>query len=142
MGRTDVGVATSYKLSIDGATAPPDVLGAVKLIEIEDHLSMADMMKIHLAVAVREDGGGWTVLDDDVFSRLKHVQVTVSVGTGPALPLMDAYVVNLETTFGSDPGSSELVVTAMDPTVLMHLEEKVKQWPNMMDSDVATAIFS
>ena len=30
----------------------------------------------------------------------------------------------------------------MDPTVLMHLEEKVKPWPNMMDSDVASAIFS
>ncbi len=135
-------VTTSYKLTIDGATASAAVLGAVKVIEIEDHLSMADMMKIHLSVAVRPDGGGWTVLDDDVFSRLKHLQVTVSVGTGPELPLMDAYVVNLETTFGSDPGSSELVVTAMDATVLMHLEEKVKQWPNMMDSDVASAIFS
>jgi phage protein D len=30
----------------------------------------------------------------------------------------------------------------MDPTVLMHLEEKVKAWPNMADSDVASAIFS
>jgi phage protein D len=29
----------------------------------------------------------------------------------------------------------------MDPTVLMHLEEKVKPWPNMADSDVATAVF-
>ena len=135
-------VATSYQLSIDGAPAPANVLGAVKLIEVEDHLSMADMMKIHLAVAVREDGAGWTVLDDEIFSRLKHLQVTVSVGTGPALPLIDAYVVNLESSFGNDPGSSELVVTAMDPTVLMHLEEKVKQWPNMMDSDVASAIFS
>ena len=26
----------------------------------------------------------------------------------------------------------------MDPTVLMNLEEKVKPWPNMADSDVAT----
>jgi phage protein D len=30
----------------------------------------------------------------------------------------------------------------MDPTVLMHLDEKVKSWPNMKDSDVASAIFS
>jgi phage protein D len=30
----------------------------------------------------------------------------------------------------------------MDPTVLMNLEEKVKPWPNMADSDVANAIFS
>jgi len=33
-------------------------------------------------------------------------------------------------------------VVAMDPTVLMHLEERVKAWPNMKDSDVAAAIFS
>ena len=33
-------------------------------------------------------------------------------------------------------------VVAMDPTVLMNLEEKVKPWPNMADSDVANAIFS
>src|SRR5437867_10138228 len=38
--------------------------------------------------------------------------------------------------------SSVMTVTAMDPTVLMHLDEKVKAWPNMMDSDVASAIFS
>ena len=30
----------------------------------------------------------------------------------------------------------------MDPTVLMHLDEKVKSWPNMKDSDVASSIFS
>ena len=29
----------------------------------------------------------------------------------------------------------------MDPTVLMTLEEKVKPWPNMADSDIASAIF-
>ena len=45
-------------------------------------------------------------------------------------------------SFSSDPSGSELDVTAMDPTVLMHLDEKVKPWPNMKDSDVASAIFS
>jgi phage protein D len=35
-----------------------------------------------------------------------------------------------------------LNVVAMDPTVLMNLEEKVKPWPNMCDSDVANAIFA
>ena len=33
-------------------------------------------------------------------------------------------------------------MVAMDPTVLMNLEEKVKPWPNMADSDVANSVFS
>jgi phage protein D len=133
---------TAYRLTIGGTPATAEVLAAVKKIEIEDHASMADMMKLHLGVAVRENGNGWTVLDDDLFHRLVDLRVTVTVGTGPAMPLIEAYVVHVDTTFSNDPGSSELVVTAMDPTVLMHLEEKVKTWPNMMDSDVASAIFS
>ncbi len=133
---------TGYRLTIGGAPAPAAVLSAIKKIEIEDHAAMADMMKLHLAVAVRQDGSGWTVLDDDTFPRLAKLRVEVTVGSGPSLPLIEAYVVHVDTAFSNDPGSSELVVSAMDPTVLMHLEEKVKTWPNMTDSDVASQIFS
>lgn len=133
---------TSYQLLVDGSPASAAVLAAVKKIEIEDHASMADMMKLHLAVAVRERGDGWTVLDDDVFHRLAKLRVNVTVGTGPSLPLLEAYVVHVDTKFSNDPGGSELVVTAMDPTVLMHLEEKVKSWPNQKDSDIAQSIFT
>ena len=135
-------VETSYTLTIDGTPAPTEVLDAVKQIEVEDHLSMADMLRLRLAVSVREDGGGWTVLDDDLFTRLANLRLTVTVGSGAAMPLLDAYVVDVDTTFSNQPGGSEMVVTAMDPTVLMHLDEKVKPWPNMMDSDVASAVFS
>lgn len=134
-------VATGYTLTIGGASASNPVLGAVKQIEVEDHASMADMLRLKLSVAVREDGGGWTVLDDELFTRLVKLGLSVTVGTGPAMPLVDAYVIDIDTSFASNPGTSEMVVTAMDPTVLMHLDEKVKSWPNMKDSDVATAIF-
>jgi phage protein D len=134
--------ATSYSLSIGGRAAPPELLAAVRQIEVEDHAQMADMVRIKLAVAVREDGGGWTILDDGPFTRLAKLRIAVTVGTGPALPLIEAYVIDVDTSFSSHPGTSELSVTAMDPTVLMHLDEKVKSWPNMKDSDVASAIFS
>jgi phage protein D len=134
-------VATSYTLTIGGANASSAVLGAVKQIEVEDHASMADMLRLKLSVAVREDGGGWTVLDDELFTRLVKLRLSVTVGTGSAMPLLDAYVIDVDTNFTNEPGNSEMVVTAMDPTVLMHLDEKVKSWPNMKDSDVASAIF-
>jgi phage protein D len=103
---------------------------------------MADMLRLRVAVAVKQDASGWTVLDDSAFTRLANLKLSVTVGSGTSVPLISAYVIEVHTVFSSEPGGSELAVTAMDPTVLMHLEEKVKSWPNMMDSDVAQSIFS
>jgi phage protein D len=132
----------SYALTIGGQAASAAVLNAVKQIEIEDHATLADMLRLRFAVAVKENGSGWTLLDDDVFTRLANVKLSVTIGSGAARPLISAYVMDVDTTFSAEPDGSEFTVTAMDPTVLMHLEEKVKPWPNQMDSDVAAAIFS
>ena len=132
----------SYRLQVNGSPASGAVLGALQRIEVEDHARLADMLRLRFSVAVKEDGSGWTLLDDSLFTRLAHLQLSVTVGSGPAVPLISAYVIEVDTRFSGTPNSSELVVTAMDPTVLMHLEEKVRAWPNMKDSDVASAIFS
>ena len=132
----------SYALTVDGSPASGAVLNAVKQIEMEDHASLADMLRLRLGVAVREDGSGWTLVDDALFTRLTNVKLSVTVGSGSAIPLINGYVIEVDTSFSSEPGGSFLTVVAMDPTVLMHLDEKVKAWANMKDSDVASAIFS
>ena len=105
---------------------------------------MADMMRLRLALAVREDGGGWTVLDDELSSRVWRSSGSASRSAPAPLDAAPGRLRRSTWTRRSPsrPGASELVVTAMDPTVLMHLEEKVKSWPNMKDSDVASSIFS
>lgn len=132
----------AYTLTIGGRAASAAVMNAVKQIQVEDHADLADMLRLRLAVAVKEDGSGWTLLDDSLFTRLANVKLSVTIGSGSAIPLISAYVVEVDTTFSSEPSGSELTVAAMDPTVLMHLDEKVKSWPNMQDSDVASAIFA
>jgi phage protein D len=132
----------SFSLSVEGTPASAAVLNAIKQIEVEDHAEMADMLRLRLAVAVKEDGSGWTLLDDALFTRLANLKLNITVGSGAATPLISAYVIEVDTKFSNEPSGSELIVTAMDPTVLMHLEEKVKSWPNMKDSDVANAIFA
>ncbi len=132
----------SYTLRVNGSAASVDVLNAVRRIEMEDHAAMADMLRLRLAVAVKENGSGWTLLDDDLFTRLAKLELSVTVGSGSAIKLIEAYVIEVDTAFSSEPNGSLLTVTAMDSTVLMHLDEKVKAWPNMMDSDVASSIFS
>jgi len=132
----------NYSLTVNGQAASADVLNAVRRIEMEDHASMADMLRLRLAVAVKQDGSGWTLIDDNLFPRLAKVKLSVTVGSGQPTALIEGYVVEVDTVFSSEPNGSLLTVTAMDSTVLMHLEEKVKQWPNQMDSDVASSIFS
>ena len=134
--------AVTYSLSIDGTPASQSLLGAIKTIEFEDHAEMADMLRLQVAVAVRDDARGWTVLDDNVFNRLANVKLDVTIGSGRSIPVANTYVIETDARLANDPSQSVLLVTAMDPTVLMHLEEKVKAWPNMTDSDVASAIFS
>jgi phage protein D len=133
--------AVAYTLQLEGAPASPTLLAALQQVEVEDHADLADMLRLRLAASVRESGSGWTFLDDDLFPRLAHLRVEVTVGRGPAEPLIDAYVVDLSTDLSDQPGRSTLEVVGMDPTVLMNLEEKVRPWPNMADADVANAIF-
>jgi phage protein D len=133
--------AVSYNLLIDGAPASPELLELIQEIEVEDHAEMADMLRIRLSTAVSESGSGWTVLDDDLFPRLTNIKILVTVGSGPSETLIEAHVIVNETEFSNEPGESGLEVVAMDPTVLMNLEEKVRPWPNMADSDIAEVVF-
>jgi phage protein D len=132
----------TFALSIDGAPAGSDLLQAIQQIEVEDHAAMADMLRLSVVIGIKDGCSGWSFVDDSIFSRLTNIKLTVSVGSSRAETLMNAYVTETSASFANQPGSSLLNVAAMDPSVLMNLQERVKPWPNMSDSDVASAIFS
>ncbi len=131
-----------YTLTIDGAPADSDLLQAIQQIEVEDHANMADMMRLRVTIGVKDGCSGWSFVDDGLFSRLTNLRISVSVGSGRSETLMNAYVIETDANYANQPGASVLNVVAMDPTVLMNLEEKVKRWPNMSDSEIASAVFS
>ena len=116
----------SYELKIGGQTAPPELLATIVTLEVEDHADIADMLRLRVGIAVQEDGRAWTLVDDGGFDRLARIQVAAKVGDGQAEPLIDAYVVDVRAVMSNEPGHSTLDVVAMDATVLMNLEEKVK----------------
>lgn len=134
-------IDVAYTLLIDNLPAAAELLAAVQQIEVEDHAEMAAMLRLRLAVAVNEQGSGWTVLDEDTFSRLTNIALRVTVGNGPPAMVVNTYVIEMSVDFSNDPGQSVLNVVAMDATALMNLQEKVRPWPNMADSDIAAAIF-
>ena len=132
----------TYLLQVGGQSAPPELLSAVRMLEIEDHADLADMLRLRVAVAVNDGASGWRLLDDDFFTRLQNIRVSLKVGSAAAEPLIDAYVVDVRASLSEEPGRSVLEVVAMDGTVLLSLEEKVRAWPDQADSAIASAIFS
>jgi len=134
--------AISWRLTVNDREAPSELISAIRQIEVEDHSRMADMLRLQIAIAVKEDGSGWTVLDDDLFQRLTKIKVEISLENDRYQPLINAHVIEARANLSDNPGNSILRIVAMDPTVLLSLDEKVKPWPNMTDSEIAEAIFA
>jgi phage protein D len=132
----------SYSIFIDDAPASEELLSVIQDIEIEDHAEMADMLRMTVAIAVKDGCVGWNVIDDNTFHRLAKIRVYVNVGSGKTEPLIEAYVTESNANFANQPGQSILNVVAMEPTVLMNLNEYSQAWPNMADSNIAETIFA
>jgi phage protein D len=131
----------SYLLKVDGRDVPPEVVVAVQRLEVEEHASLASIMRLTFAIAVAPGGSRWTIVDDDLFARLAKVAVSIKIGSRDPEPVLTGYVIEARAVFGEVPGTSTLDVLAMDASVLMNLEEKIVAWPSMADSDIASSIF-
>jgi len=132
--------ALSYTLLIDGQPAEIELMAALERIEMEQHVDMADMLRLAFSTGLQDDGD-WTIADADIFARLTPIRLEVTVGSGPTELLAEAYVTETNLQISNSPGASTFDVVAMDPTILMNLEEKVQSWTDMSDADIATQIF-
>jgi phage protein D len=132
----------AYTLYLDDAPAPAELIDVIQRLEVEDHADMADMVRLTVAIAIRDGCGSWNVVDQNTFQRLTKLRISVNVGSGKTEPLIEAYVIQTSADFANQPGQSVLNVVAMEPTVKMNLKETVRAWPNMADSDIAEEIFS
>jgi phage protein D len=131
----------AYSLYINGKPAPEDLIDVIQRMEVEDHVEMADMVRLSVAISLRDGCAIWNVIDENTFPRLAKLRIDVNVGSGKTEPLIVAYVIETNANFANQPGQSVLNVVAMDPTVWMTLKETVHPWPNMADSDIAEQIF-
>ena len=131
----------SYTLAIDGRPAPAELMARLDGIEMEQHVDMADILRLSFSVGLGDDGE-WSIADEGIFARLTPLRLEASVGSESTETLVEAYVTETSLTLDNEPGRSTFEVIAMDPTVLMNLEEKVRSWPDMTDADIAASIFS
>jgi phage protein D len=131
----------AYTLYIDDEPASQSLIDVVQHLEVEDHADMADMVRLSVAISIRDGCSSWNVVDEDIFKRLTKLRINVNVGSGKTEPLIEAYVTETNADFANQPGQSMLNVVAMEPTVKMNLKETVTPWPNMADSDIAEQLF-
>jgi phage protein D len=129
----------SASISIAGTPAP-DLLPSVLELEVEEDHDMASVARIKLAI-YKPESGLWSFLDDDRIQLWAQIDVSATIADD-SQDLFSGYITEIKAHFDIDDNSSYAVVQAMDATCLMALEEKVKDWPNMSDSDIASQILS
>jgi len=127
----------NFSIEIEGEEVTDLYTDLISLeVELDDDL--AGMFRMRVAMMLQPDGT-WTYLDDERFAAWK--KVTVSAGFESTEELFIGYITHVKPNFDCDPSKCSLDVWGIDGSVLMDREEKLKEWPNQKDSDIASQIF-
>lgn len=118
----------------------PDLLTSLLEMEVEEHHTLASTFKIKLAI-VRQDQGLWRFLDDEGIRPWARIAIKLTLADEEQ-ELVSGYLTEARAGIDPEEGDSFLELVGMDNSVLMSLEEKIRDWANQKDSDIATAIFS
>lgn len=107
-------------------------------VELDEYL--ASMFRLQIAIAHHRDGS-WTYLDDERFRVWQPVTIIAGL-EGETEELISGYITHGKPSFADDLTQCTLEILGMDGSVLMDREEKLKDWPNKKDSDIAAEIFN
>jgi phage protein D len=126
-------------IEINDEAAPDFFLSLIEM-EIEEDHRLAAVFRIKLAM-VRQEDGLWTFLDDENIKLWNKVRISANVAD-EEVELITGYITQITPHFDADENNSFIEILGMDATCLMSLEEKIKDWPNKTDSDIAREILS
>jgi phage protein D len=134
-------VASTYSLLLDGSPADDAISTAISSIEVEENADLPGALLLKLAVSRTADGD----LDWPGDSRLDpfvNVAVVATPEGGSRQCIFDGYILSQRLHLETGITSSTLEVWAQDASWLMNLEEKVREWVDVTDADVASSIFA
>jgi phage protein D len=157
-------MASSYQLLLGGQQAEPDLLTSLASVEVEESMDLPSAVQILLPIS-RSSGGDLTYVADPRFAPLANIAVVASAGgsgasgvaggaAGAAASalgggaahsaaqcIFDGYVLSQKIHLETGTTKSTLTVWGQDASWLMNLTEKVKEWVDVTDADVAGSIF-
>lgn len=129
----------SVIIEIDGEEID-DLIEDLVQLEVELDDEMASLFRLKLSMPLLPDGA-WSHLDDERLRVWKSVAISGGFESG-AEELISGYITHVKPSFSPCENQVALEIWGMDASVLLDREEKLKDWPNKKDSDIAQEIFS
>ncbi|MEU6667881.1 contractile injection system protein, VgrG/Pvc8 family [Streptomyces sp. NPDC046727] len=126
------------RIEIDGSEVEELYADLVSL-EVELDNELAGMFRIDLALLLGTDGT-WPYVDDERFALWHRVVVTAGL-EDDFTQLISGYITHLRPHLGSRLDQCRLEIWGMDASVLMDRVDRLKDWPNKKDSDIAAEVF-
>ena len=126
-------------IEIDGAEIS-DLYPRLISLEVEHDIELAAMFRLQFSLLL-DQGGSWGILDDERLRIWKQVSIRAGLSEADE-ELMTGYITHVTPYFDGDQTRCVLEIWGMDSSVLMDREEKLKDWPNKKDSDIASEIIA
>jgi phage protein D len=117
-----------------------DIYEDIISVEVEENIDLADVFNIRLAIRLQKDGI-WAWIDDEHLKLWNKVSISVGF-IDNVVEIHTGYITQVMPYFGGGSSQCYLDIKGMDGSVLMNTEEKLKDWPNKKDSDIASEIFN
>lgn len=132
--------SNTYQFLINGSPADNELIAVMGPLEVEENVDLPGA--IQLTLPVDSDGSGdLTFVNDPRFQPFVNLAV-VATPTGQSDQcIFDGYVLASKLHLQKGTTGSTLTVWGQDASWLMNLEEKVKEWVDVTDADVASSIF-
>lgn len=140
IGRSGIGFQIQTTISIKGEPAP-DLFPNLLEMEVEEDHHLADVFRIRLAILQQPGEEPWLFLDDERIRLWNTVKISVTLSEEEEVELIDGYITQIKPHIDPDESKCSVEIWGMDASVLMSLEEKIKDWPKKKDSDIAEKIF-
>lgn len=133
-------MANTYQIFFNGSPAADDFYTELTSLEVEENLDLPGAFQLSIPLN-RTDDGDLNYINDSNFQPLVNVAVVVNAeGQTPAC-IFDGYLLSQHLHLERGTTNATLQAWGQDATWLMNLEEKVREWVDVTDADVANAIF-
>lgn len=133
-------MTNTFQLLFDGTPADDDFYTALSSLEVEENADLPGAIQLNLPVS-RSDAGDLIYSGDSRFKPFANLAVVATPEGKSAECIFDGYILSHKLHLETGTTASTLQVWGQDASWLMNLEEKVKEWVNVTDADVANAIF-
>ena len=130
----------AFQVYLGGDPADASIYDRLAMVEVEENVDMPSACQLTFGIR-REENGDLTYVNDSRLGPLAELAIVASADGEEQHCIFDGVVLSHKLHLDSGTVSSMLKVWAQDATWPMNLEEKVHEWVDVTDADVAAAIF-